>query len=143
VGWGIRLSPMTTTDVHRARSGYSLAGVRFERTGDALQMTELQDVKANSQAETIEILDIYCAAYLMAAGQRLLSVTRIDVRCIFEFDDAQGGGSRCLGVWKERRAFVSARDYAESLRAVKRITSISRQEAPKMKDSYDHGAETR
>ena len=83
------------------------------------------ETKESEIVTTLEILDLYCAAYAHACGVRLLRVVSGEAgRCSFEFVD-DGKASKCLGEWRQRKAFVSARDYAEALRLIKRLIFMS------------------
>jgi hypothetical protein len=79
---------------------------------------------------TLEIMDLYCAAYLHACGVRLVRLAPTDTgRVSFIFVD-DGTASRCLGEWRTRRAFIDARAFAESLRLAKRLLMTTLNDHP-------------
>lgn len=91
--------------------------------------------------KTLTILDMYCAGSLLVAGAKLTKVTNNGGITAFDFDDTDGAASRGLGEWRNRRTFVNAREYAQSLRAIKKLIYISRQTAPIIaENSNDYAA---
>jgi len=67
-------------------------------------------------------------AFAVASGVRLLRIEP-EAWVTYCLDDTNGRASQALGLWRENRAFVNAKDYASALRFVKRVANESREPA--------------
>jgi hypothetical protein len=85
---------------------------------------------------TLEIYDIWTAAYALATGVRLVQVLP-GQWTHYVFDDTSGQASRALGEWRTDRAYVSARALAIAYRQLKRQTYNS-QPLPGTKEVSQH-----
>lgn len=72
------------------------------------------------QARELMLYDRYAAAYALATGAALLTVTEQDGWPRWVFDDHDGKASRALGEWRSGAPMVNARRYAEAFRRIKR-----------------------
>jgi len=84
--------------------------------------------------KTVTYLDMYAAAYALAAGAQLLHIIP-DRWFKFVFRDDDGTASRALGDWSNGRALVQARYYAESLKQIRRMT----RDLPRLQFGPDEG----
>ena len=88
---------------------------------------------------TLELFDIWAAAYAVATGVKLVKVlpgewTR------FVFDDSSGQASKALGEWRTDRAYVSARALAIAYRQLKRSSFNHQPSHGTVKGQQNHGA---
>ena len=91
--------------------------------------------------ETLELFDIWAAAYAVASGAKLVKIVPGDWTR-YVFDDSTGQASKALGEWRTDRAYVSARALAVAYRQLKR-NSFNHQPTPgTMKGQQEHGAIT-
>lgn len=79
-------------------------------------------------------------AYALASGVRMVRVIPDDW-VIYCLDDSEGKASRCLGLWRENRAIINAKDYASAMRRIREITKDSRKPAPIEGDFDYNGAQ--
>jgi hypothetical protein len=88
---------------------------------------------------TLEIYDIWAAAYALATGGTLVQVLPGEW-ARFVFDDSSGQASRALGEWRTDRAYVSARALAIAYRQLKRSTYNHQPSSGTMKGQQELGA---
>jgi len=74
-------------------------------------------------------------AFALAAGVRMVRVIP-DAWFTYILDDSEGKASRALGLWRENRAIINAKDYASAMRRVREITKDCRKSA-----QYQEGLE--
>lgn len=72
------------------------------------------------QPKTLALNDPWAAAYAMATGVTLVKVVR-GVSPSFVFDDSLGHASRALGEWRDSTGMIAAREYARTVRLVRRL----------------------
>jgi hypothetical protein len=70
--------------------------------------------------KTVELWDLYAAAYALAQGVPLVKVVH-GGWSVFVFDDAEGRASKALGEWGSGAAMVRAKAYAGAVRQVRRL----------------------
>jgi hypothetical protein len=88
---------------------------------------------------TLEIYDIWAAAYALATGVKLVQVLPGEW-ARFIFDDSSGQASRALGEWRTDRAYVSARSLAIAYRQLKRSSFNQQPSHGTMEVSQPYGA---
>lgn len=70
--------------------------------------------------KTLELYDKWAAAYALTTGVKLVKVLPGEW-ARYVFDDTGGQASRALGEWRQGKALVQAKAFAEAFRNLRRI----------------------
>ncbi|GEM_PF-2333590 len=86
----------------------------------------------------LELNDFYSAAYLIAAGFKLLDVYRVGFQSTFVFEDSDAVKDH-LGKYYAMQASVNAAAYAQEIKKLKSVIHTNSKSKPEV-TSYGKGA---
>lgn len=93
-------------------------------------MGSQRDREGKRELDTVETYDFWHAAYLIALGVPLVSVTGTRARFTrYEFANTDGAAERATHEWYRGQAPVNAREFARGYREAKRLSFEAEQAA--------------